>query len=294
MQLKKILMTSAVAVALLQASPCFAYANCRLFGLCSFQDAVGALTGVIAREWNRHTETIHYDITDGLRKIKENIGFFQDEGICGVSATGATGCDLATEEEGAEMARMQEEAAAVIPDSTIAIIEHSEEKGAVTYDPNSQDADKRDGMGTQGSTFEQVRENVTKYMFATNDVNTNADCRCDQGTGADCDASECAQQRQNAVLVVASTGASSVADTYLRDVNKNYNNLDKLVEQVNTAKTIGDMAGFLGYISAYASGAAADQMLLQTYDLRVQSYRNLISSGSTLIDLASLTEGDAK
>ena len=34
--------------------------------------------------------------------LKENIGAFQDQGKCGRSATGATGCDLTTPEQGAQ------------------------------------------------------------------------------------------------------------------------------------------------------------------------------------------------
>lgn len=287
MRLKKILMVSVLGATLMQSSPCFAMANCLLFGACSFQDAIGAAVSLAAREWNRHTEKIHYDITDGLRQVKEAIGNYQDEGICGQSATGASGCDLATEEEGAAMAEAAANAAAVIPESTIAIILHDESKGEITYNANVQGS-----LADQGSTFDQVRENVESYMFATDDPNVNADCVCASGTGNDCAATECAQQRQNDALVTSSTGAASVADTYLRDIEKNYNNLNKLVKEVNTAETIVDMIVQLGNISVYASSAAVEQMLLQAYDLRVQSYRNLISSGSTLVNLASLTEGD--
>ena len=293
MQFKKILMVGAITAYLSNPVPAHAYSICPFTWVCFFQDPVSMAVGFLAREWNRHTEPIHYDIKEGLEKIKENIGMYQKDGKCGISATGQTGCDLATEEEGAAMAAEQEaaEAAAVMDKHTIEIIAQSEASGDYKYDASDEQARNRDGVAKTGDTFDQVREYVGVYMFATDDESVNADCTCAGGKkGNECDASECAQERQNRTLVVSSTAASSTADTYLAQVNENYNRLDKLVEKVNEAETIADFVGGLGELSVYASSAAVEQMILQTYDLRTQSYRNLVSSGYQKIDLSTLTK----
>ena len=286
MRLKRFLMVSVLGTSLLFGSPSYAFETAAYVGWQFFQDVVSMAVGFLVREWNRHTETIHYDVTDGLEKIKENIGMYQDQGICGVSATGATGCDLVSEEEGAEMTAEEEEEMSIIPESTIELIQKTEADGEITC--NSEDVEESEYEKVRcqtGSTFDKVRSNVALYMFETDDETVNADCKCTNGTGKACSTSECAQNRQNDALVVASTAASGAADAYLRDMDERYTKLSDFVDEINTSSTIAAYVGRMGYLSVYASSIAAEQMALQTYDLRAQSYRNLIFSGITKIDL---------
>ncbi len=262
-----------------------------------FQDPVSAAVGFLAREWNRHTETIHYDIKNGMEKIKENIGMYRDQGKCGISATGETGCDLSTPEQGAEEDAMMDEEAAVIPDSTIAIIVESEKDGKIVLDGKKDEeskSDKDNVVGKKGDKFDRVRENVKSYIFISDDEAVNADCTCSKGSGASCDASECAQQRQNDALYQSSLGASSVADANLRKMDERYENLVTAVSEINEAETIADFVGKMGRLSVYASDAVANMMTLQTHDLRSQSYRNLMFGNINPVDLSKLGKGDEK
>lgn len=288
MRFKKILMIGVMATALVRPFPAHSFSNCGtiiVVPICGFQDVVGAALAAVVHLAMQHTADVHYDVKQGLEQIKENIGMYQNEGKCGVSATGNTGCNLLTEEEGAAMqeeeAKKAAEAAAVIPDSTISIIEKAESKGEIT---------------SQGSTFDQVRSNVEEYMFASEKASdpVNSDCQCDAGVGEACDPTECAQTRQNNALATSVSGASGAADTYLRDIEENYNRLDDLVADANTAKTIADFVGKLSLISIYASSAVVDQMVLQAHDLRAQSYRSLIAAGVTKVDMSTLKKGENK
>jgi len=268
-----------------------------------FQDPVSMAVGFLAREWNRHTETIHYDVTNGLEKIKENIGMYRDQGKCGISATGNTGCDLTTPEQGAAEDAQLEAQLAVIPESTIKIITESEDKGQVALDGKSDIENKKDDVigkhvvGKKGDKFDRVRANVTSYIFISTKDNAeevDEDCTCSAGTGTACEPSECAQQRQNDALYQAALGASSVADTNLREIDKRYKNIVKAVSEINDVKTIADFVGKMGRLSVYGSDAVSLMMTLQTHDLRSQSYRNLMFGGINPVDLSGLEKKDTK
>lgn len=288
MRLKKLLMISAVTVFMGYSSTAYAFTNCKLL-FCLFQDPVSMATGLLAREWNRHTETIHYDVTNGIEKVKENIGQYKSDGKCGVSATGQTGCDLTTEEEGAAATEAAAEEASVIPDSTITLIKNSELDGSIVLDGGQDQTSQADDVvnNKSGDTFDKVRSNVVSYIFETDDTTVNADCTCSAGTGSDCSTSECAQTRQNDALYAASLGAAATADSYLQDIDANYTHLTNMVSEVNSS-TIAGFVGDMGKLSVYASSAATDIMTLLTHDLRAQSYRNLMTSGVTPVDLSSL------
>ena len=294
MRLKKFLMIGIVIPSIFISTRSYAVEASPIYWN-FFQDPVSAAVALLAREWNRHTETIHYDVTNGLEKIKSNIGMYRDQGDCGISATGNTGCDLTTPEQGAaEDAKMDEEAA-VIPDSTIAIINESEKDGKITLDGKSDIKNQKDDVvGNKGDTFDRVRENVTSYIFISDDSDINADCTCDRGTGDACEQSECAQQRQNEALYQASLGASSTADSNLQQMDKRYDNLIKAVSEINEVETIADFVGKMGRLSVYGSDAVANMMTLQTHDLRAQSYRNLVFGGINPVDLSSISKGGEK
>ena len=289
MRLKKLLMATMLGGLVYTSVPAYADTDC--FYMCFFQDLVGMAAGFVARELNRHTETIHYDVNNGVRKVKENIGLFKEEGKCGVSATGTTGCDLMTEEEGAAAAEEMQNQVPVIPQSSIDIIEFDESKGDIRLDGTRDDVKT---VWHKGDKFDRVRANVANYMFKSDDVEVNEDCKCGRGTGSQCDESECAQGRQNDALHRAVVGAAATGDAYLKDVDANYNKLEGLVSEINSAKTIADFVGKLGRFSVYASSAVADLMALQAHDLRAQSYRALVFGGITPVDLSGLEKGETK
>jgi len=282
MHLKKLLMIGVCGVGL-GIRPAYAFSNCAFSSwVCFFQDVVSAGLASVNRLAMQHTTDITYDVKQGLEQIKENIGMYQDQGKCGISVGGVSGCSPVTEEQAAEIRAAAEEAdaaaaeaASVVPDSTISLVQKSEGGGDFKSD---------------GKTFDAVREGVALFMFVTDDSGTNADCQCSAGTGSQCSVEECAQQRQNEALVKSSTGASAMADTYLKDISENYSNLDGLVEEINSAGTIADFVGKLGLVSVYASSAVVEQMTIQAYDLRAQSYRGLVSSGIQRVDLGGGTK----
>ncbi len=283
--MRKLLFVSVGCIGLLGAAPCYAASWCPSIG-CLYQTAMETTFGYMAREWNRKQETIHYDVTNGLEKLQTNIGMYREQGHCGVSATGNSGCDTKTPESAQEEIMKAEELAMSIPDSTIAIITQSEEDGTLVLGE-----DAKDKMGKKGDTFDRVRENVASYMFVSDDLAVNQDCVCSVGTGEECEPSECAQARQNEVLVASSTAASSMADSYLQDVDANYDNLEKLVNSVAAKETLAEFVGAgLGDLSVYASSAAVDMLFLYADDLRAQSYRNIIFSGIDRVDVSELKE----
>ena len=294
MRFKKLLMIGLCGLTL-YSRPVQAYPGCVTF-VCIWLDPLGMIAGFVLRETNKKLLNPVYDIKQGLETIKENIGMYQDEGKCGISATGESGCSTASSDSSSSSSSSSDSSSSttdtsVVDSHTIEIIAKSEKDGGYKYNASDEEAAKRDNIATTGSTFDQVRDNVALYMFATDDATTNADCTCEGGkTGNDCDATECAQTRQNNALVVSSTAASSTADTYLAKVSSNYDNLDSLVSEVNESETIADFVGALGKLSVYASSAAVEHMILQTYDLRTQSYRNLVASGVDKVDLSKLTK----
>lgn len=263
--------------------------------ICFWQDPLGAAAGFVLRKTQKALLNPVYDITDGLEKIKSNIGMYRDKGDCGISATGNSGCDLTTPEQGAQEDAEMDAEAQVIPDSTIKIITESESDGSIVLDGKSDQKGKKDDVvGNKGDTFDRVRENVASYVFVSDNPDVNADCKCSRGTGADCEPTECAQSRQNEALMQSSLGASSTADFYLKDMDANYDNLVKLVEEVNGAETLADFVGEMGRLSVYASSAVTDIMTLQTHDLRSQSYRNLIFGTTNPVDLSKLKKEQTK
>jgi len=287
MKFRKILLISMAALMFGQGSPVRADERGAVTHVVSLNDAVGFAVGILAREWYRHTENLHYDIKQGIKKIKENIGMFKSEGKCGVSATGNTGCDLITEEEGAELAAKAEEEAMALDQTTIKIIEENE----AGIEDTSVDGVAKN---KKGDLFDKVRANVEGYIFTNNSEAVNADCTCNKGKGKKCSPNECARTRQNDALVQASTAASATADTYLRNVDKNYDVISKAVNDINGTSTVADFVGKTGQLSVDGASFVADLMLLQAYDLRAQSYHGLASLGIDKVDLSKLKREDSK
>lgn len=282
MQLKKFLMASIVG-SMVWTNAAQALPLCSPTFVCFWMDPFMFAASMLNRAWSKKLQNPTYDVHDGLEKIKKNIGMYRDQGECGISATGNSGCDLTTPEQGAAEDAEMAEQEQVIPDSTINIIWASE-TGKVNVNGQEVSATK---ITSKKGTFDQVRENVASYIFVSDDDDVNADCACTTKVDGKCDPTECAQQRQNDALFTASLGASARADKYLQEMDKNWNTLVKYVEEINGVETLADFVGKLGNLSVYASSATTDLMALQTHDLRTQSYRNLIFGGINEVDLKS-------
>ncbi len=317
-KMKSFLLIGLAAGCLLSSSRAHANWEGCLGFMCFKPDYLHPGVKLILRDWmNAHTD-IQYDVKNGLETIKHNIGQYRSEdgngGDCGISATGNSGCHTSTAEKGAKDAQKMQEEAAVVADSTIKIIGASETDGEITFDQTSIDELKELGapFSPTGSTFDKVRVNVSRYMFETDSEKMNEDCTCSAGTGKACSTTECALTRQNDALVVSTTGAASLATRYLqkKTMENYYNEIKKAIEQLKedteqqvatltnpegnlspkATYTVDGATGGLGNLVVVAADILAETMILQTHDLRAQSYRNLVFSGIKLEDLKTLTE----
>ena len=176
------------------------------------------------------------------------------------------------------------------------LTEKLESKGDIKLDRSNFNKDYLTAIGLPegADTFDRVRANVVEHVFESEVEVINKSCTCkvtdEEGK---CDVSECAQQRQNELLAVSSTAASASSDEYVREMEKLYGELKGMVAKINEGNnTIADFIGNMGFLSVYASTAAIEQMAIATYDLRTQSYRNLVFSGTKEEDLSQLSGGN--
>ena len=304
MTLKKFLMVSTVGCML--ALPMSAHATCGASwkGICLFGDAVTAVANYLLHASEEKLMNPIIDVHAGLEKIKENIGMYQDKGICGRSATGASGCteeSSGSETEGYTGTDISTYTGTIdmmtstLTGSLSAKTEKIEANGDIVANWNAVDKDYLDAIGatSEMDTFDKVRANIEAHVFESDSATINATCTCSQGTGDACSAPECAQHRQDRLLAVSSTGASADADGYLRDMTSRYATLRSAVSQINGgSNTVADFLGNLGILSVRGASTALEQMSILTYDLRAQSYRNLIFGGTQKEDLSSLEGGN--
>ena len=275
----------------------------KLGGICFFQDVVTALANHILNKTEKKLINPTFDVKEGLERIKENIGMYQDQGKCGISETGASGC---TDEKNAAAAAGQpvedpQQMVEALMGGTGLIVELAESKEAsgdikATLDgiEGLSQAEKdyfAKILGNQAQTFAAVRENVTNHVFQSDDEAVNEGC-----SATDYDPSECAEQRQGDFLMRSSTLSSAIADIWLRELSGGdgkktlYDSLEGHASKVRGAETPAQFVGALGNLSYFASSVAVEQIALMTYDLRAQSYRNLMYSGTEKKDLADLNK----
>jgi len=239
-----------------------------LYWLGTLTDYLGALMEFIVSATGEKLKELEADASAGSDQLEKNIGMQQDRGYCGRSATGNTGCDLTTEEEGAKMKEEAAQAAMDVPDSTIKLIEDPEKLA-----------------------LSAVQEDISKIAFSQNDAELNKDCHCAEGTGAACDPVECAKARQNEELAVATTSAAAEADAFFREMDTEYKELSDLVDSLNGMKTLREFIGGMGDLSVYASARVPTMIMLTAKDLTAQSYRNIVSLGPDEIALSDKITG---
>jgi len=230
------------------------------------QDPIGALVeaAFLAIQYSRKDTII--SAKEGIETIKKNIGMIGD----GVSATGASGKDTVTDEEAAEMVKAAEEEAATVPNMLIELIEKKE------------------------TDFKKAQAVIADGAFLRDSEEANADCECDNGKkGNECSPVDCAVDRQNEDLMTASTGASTLADSFFqKNQDESYKKLQGLIDKINGDRTLVDFVSDMGSVSNYASERLVDMIELYAYDLAAQSYRNLATVGVEEVDVAAAVRGD--
>lgn len=323
MTLKKIFMASVLGAMLGVSTSGYAFPCAlkeSLGGICFFGDVLTALANYALNKSEEKLLNPIYDVHAGLEKIKANIGMYIDQGICARSATGAAYCgeeaggeevgsgftstDLATYTGTQEM--MEETLSGLLGDKTTK--EKSEEAGDIVASWDAVPADYLEAIGATAEmdTFDKVRANVVAHVFETNAAEINESCTCSSGTGSACSETECAEQRQDRLLAVSSTGASTAADAYMLQMCEYegcadsgekqvtpYDTLEALVDQINSGSdVVAQFLGNLGWLSVRGADIILEQMSILSYDVRAQSYRNLMFGGVQQEDLSSLGGGN--
>ena len=232
------------------------------FNIGLLTDYIGALLEYAVAAAGEKLKTLEIDASAGSDKLEKNIGAQQDRGHCGRSATGNTGCDLTTEEEGAAMREEAEKMAMDVPDSAIKLIEDKEKV-----------------------SLPAVQEEIAKIAFAQDGADLNKDCKCATGTADQCDPIECAKARQNEELAIATTSAAAEADAFFANMDAEYKDLNNLVSSLNGMTTLREFIAGMGDLSVYASQRVPTIMLMYSKDLTAQSYRNLTTEGTEEVEL---------
>ena len=331
MNFKKLLMVGTMSALLGISTPSHAIIGCAgTYWICFFQDIVAGATALILRNQNNKHNIPVYDVKTGLDKIRERIGMFQEQGKCGVSATGNSGCTdeknmaaaMGQGEEGAgEMTNMANvgsttEAGSAVLGGTEAIIQLSTGERAEASNMSDLDEQYVQLLGrTEDNTFDAIRANVTNHVFESDEAAINANCTCSAGTGAACSSTECAKTRQNKLLIRASQTASATADAWLKEFQHEdpklsakkgdsvqiqtlnpgtslYDQVESALQGMSGAGKISEYIGKMNNVSYNASILAIHQMALMTYDLRAQSYRNLMYSGLKKEDMTNVGGGN--
>ncbi|MBQ4471925.1 MAG: hypothetical protein II942_01590 [Alphaproteobacteria bacterium] len=238
------------------------------FNIGLLTDYIGALLEYAVSAAGEKLKKLEIDASAGSDQLEKNIGMQQDRGHCGRSATGNTGCDLTTEEEGAAMAEEAEKAAMDVPDSAIKLIEDKEKV-----------------------SLESVQTEIAKIAFAQDGAEANKDCKCADGTADQCDPIECAKARQNEELATATSSAIAEADAFFGQMDTEYKELNELVSSLNGMTTLREFIAGMGDLSVYASQRVPTIILLQSKDLTAQSYRNLATEGTEEVELSEEITG---
>jgi len=250
--------------------------------------SLGRLANVLA---GYHLTETEIDATAGIQKIKDNIGIGNGPGV---SATGATGADLVSSEEGAEMQQLAAESAENAPSVPEVLVT------LVT------DAEKN----TNGEGFLAVREANTKILFAdycsdcqstdpeTGDCSLYAQRECtdeekiklNQGCDAcrqkdasgkciSFDSKECARNRQNEWLVQATSGAEGTLDSHPHTASDLYSNLQSMLREAGQSRTVSDFWSDLQKISVQSNTIVPEITFVYAMDLLSTSERRVAETG---------------
>ena len=277
-------------------------AICAWIGLCSWP---GVLTAA-ARVWTiaqaNKVTTTEIDATAGFQEILNNIG--KGEGP-GISATGNTGADLTSEEEGAEMQAEQARRAATVPNV------------AITY---IVDAEKDEG----GKDFYKLREINAQFVLAdycyvcsqksttgsdicwkyeqkacsdTEKHTINADCSaCSEHENDQCvsfDSVQCAEERQNKWLYVMTSSAAAEANASKKSITEFREKLIELLKHTGSSGTVAGWWSNVQTLSVQANAIVPEITRVYAADLQATSVRRVAEQGVEIRKLPdTTTEGD--
>ncbi|MBP5343570.1 MAG: hypothetical protein J6Y85_00630 [Alphaproteobacteria bacterium] len=284
----------AVAVVLMTSRPSYAPfipALCWPIGVCLWTDVVGLVARVANIAAGYKLNKTEIDATAGFEKIKNNIGMGEGPGI---SATGASGADLVTEEEGAQMQAEQAERAAMVPDIIVNLFTDAEENEQgegfrAIREANAQIllSDYCSECTQRSTTTGECLKYTQRLCTEAEQVAINQGCdacleRNDQGQCIAFDSASCARERQNYWLIQAVNGAEGTLDAHVAGARKFYENLKKLLVATSTSTTVSDFWSDLQRFSVQANTIVPEITFVYAMDLLSTSERRVSEVGVEL------------
>ena len=293
MNLKKSLRNTVMAVvALTVALPAYAIWTGPICWI-TFACVPWDLVEFAARLWGIAAEkkllTTEISATEGLQPILDNIGKGNGPGV---SATGNTGADLTSEEEGAQMQQEQAMNAATVPNVLVQLVT-DEERSADGLDfwtireANLQQAlsDYCSECASESSSGDGICK-IYKERDCTQEERNkiNQDCdACHQHDDKDLcisyDAGECAKERQNKWGYKATNGAIGTADSHQDEMVKLYEDLKALLRSAGKTGTVAGFWSDLQMMSVQSSVIAPEITYYYAMDLLSTSIRRMYEGG---------------
>lgn len=303
MNLKKSLRNTVMtAVALTVAFPAYAVWTgpiCWMTVVCVPLDILNfaaRLWGIAAEKKLMRTEI---SATEGLQPILDNIGKGNGPGV---SATGNSGADLTSEEEGAQMQAQQAMNAATVPDVLVELVTDAERSADgldfwKIREANLQQAlsDYCSECATSGvdgvcKTYKErdcTQEERDKINRACNACNAHND----QDLCVSYDAGECAKERQNVWIYTAANGAIGTVDAHQDEVKKLYEDLKALLASAGSTGTVAGFWSDLQMMSVQSSVIAPEITYVYSTDLLAMSIRRMYEGGVEYERLPTTTSG---
>jgi len=247
--------------------------------------ALGRLANILAGRKLMKTEI---DATAGFEEIKNNIGMGEGPGV---SATGASGEDLTTEEEGAQMQAEQAERAAMVPDIVVNLILDAEKNkdGEGFFGVREANAqillsDYCSDCSQRSTTTGKCTKYTQRECTSAEKVMLNQGCdacleRNAQGQCIAFDSASCARERQNYWLIRAVNGAEGTLDAHADAARKFYVDLKKLLNQTGKSTLVSDFWSDLQRFSVQSNAIVPEITFVYAMDLLSTAERRVSEVG---------------
>ena len=247
--------------------------------------SLGRLANILAGLKLMKTEI---DATAGFEEIKNNIGMGDGPGV---SATGASGADLTTEEEGAQMQAEQAERAATVPDIVVKLITDTlkNEKGEGFYAVREANAqillsdycsECAQRSTTTGECTKYVQRECTEAEKIT--INQGCDACLERNSAGQCiafDSASCARERQNYWLIQSVSAAEGTLDAHADAAKKFYVDLKGLLQQASQSRLVADFWSDLQRFSVQSNAITPEVTFVYAMDLMSTSERHAAEVG---------------
>ena len=247
--------------------------------------ALGRLANIAAGYKLTKTEI---DATAGVEEIKNNIGMGDGPGV---SATGASGEDLTTEEEGAQMQAEQAERAATVPDIVVNLIVDvlNNDKGEGFYAVREANAkillsdycsDCSMRSTTTGECTKYTKRECTEAEKVT--INQGCDACLERNESGQCiafDSASCARERQNYWLIQSVNGAEGTLDSHVDGAKKFSADLKKLLQQTSKSRLVADFWSDLQRFSVQSNAITPEITFIYAMDLMSTAERRVSEVG---------------